>query len=489
MMHGSEARIFQRAMIFRLFLIVCVFLIADVVTASARDPLPSSLINPDKLRYPELRFVIPKAEKIIMDNGLTVYFMEDHEVPLVTLSSVVRSGSVYDPPGKEGLAELTARVMRTGGTAEMTGSMVDDELEFLAAALNVIMDRESGAASLSIMKKDLDIGLKIFSQILMTPAFEDDRLKLAKNLKIEALKRIADDPQKLAFREFNRLLYRNNARGRLPTQASVQTIQRDDLVSFHKQFFSPGNIMLAITGDITRDEAMNKIRQYLGSWRSHGKPVADIDPPTKQKGRVYFLPKSVPQAVIIYGHLAPAENDMDHYPFEILNFIIGSGGFKSRIFQEVRNNRGLAYSTGSFYHGRRDYGVFGAYAMTKSESAVDSLSVINSILADVKKDGVTDDEIGRAKKSIINSFIFSFLSADQIAYQQLMSEYNRLPDDYLEKFRERINVAHSNQLKKAAAKYLLGDDAVIFVLGEEKIFDQLRSTFGDVQRIEGPFPE
>lgn len=488
-MQDTGAKAFQRAMIPRLCLLVCVLLIASGATASAGYPLAASLVNPDKLRYPELRFVIPKAEKIVLANGMTVYFMEDHEVPLVAISSVVRSGSVYDPAGKEGLAELTARVMRTGGTAEMTGSMVDDELEFLAASLNVAMNRESGTASLSVLKKDLDIGLKIFSQILMTPAFEEDRLKLAKDLKIEELKRIADDPQKLAFREFNRILYRNNARGKLPTLTSVQNIQRDDLVSFHKQFFFPGNIMLAITGDIIKDEAMNKISKYFGGWRSQAKPAITIGPPTKQKGGVYFLPKSVPQAVIIHGNLAPAENDADHYPFEILNFVIGSGGFKSRIFQEVRNKRGLAYSTGSFYQGRSNYGVFGAYALTKSESAADSLSLIGSILAEVKKGGITNAERTRAQKSIINSFIFSFLSAEQIAYQQLMSEYDRLPNDYLERYRERINGVRSDQLKEVAAKYLMGDDAVILVLGEETIFDQLRSTFGDVQKIEEPFRE
>jgi predicted Zn-dependent peptidase len=229
---------------------------------------------------------------------------------------------------------------------------------------------------------------------------------------------------------------------------------------------------------------MDKIRQYLGNWRSQGKPLPHVDPPTRQKGGVYFLSKDVPQAVIVYGHLAPSEKDNDYYPFEILDFIVGSGGFKSRIFQEVRNDRGLAYSTGSFYYGRSDYGVFGAYALTKSESAAASLSLIRSILTEVKNDGVRSDEFERAKKSIINRFIFSFLSVDQISYQQLMSEYDRLPDDYLARFRERIQNVRGEQLKEVSAHYLMRDDAVFLVLGEEKIFDQLRSLYGNVSRID-----
>lgn len=484
MVHYADAKAGNRGMVTRLLFFVFVMLFAGCATASARDSLSASLINPDKLQYPELRFVIPRAERITFDNGMIIYFMENHEVPLVTVSSVIRSGTVYDPVGKEGLAELTASVMRTGGTADMTGTMVDEELEYLAATVHVSMNRESCTASLSVLKKDLDAGFRIFSRIVMAPAFEDDRLKLAKDLKIEELKRIADDPQKLAFREFNRILYRNNARGRLPTPASVKSILREDLVSFHRRFFYPDNMMLAISGDITKDEAMNIIHQYLDNWPSKGERIPNAEAPTKLKGHVYFLSKDVPQAVIIYGHLAPAENNNDYYPFEILDFIVGSGGFKSRIFQEVRNNRGLAYSTGSFYYGRSDYGVFGAYAMTKSESAAASLSLIRSIIAEVKKDGVRDDEFERAKRSIINRFIFSFLSADQISYQQLMSEYDHLPDDYLRKFRERITAVRLDQVNNVAGRYLLGDDAILFVLGEEKIFNELHSLFGDVQRID-----
>lgn len=485
--HLLRGRNCVRRILACLFLALCLVPPAAHPAFSAAESPSAASANPDMLRYPELRFDPPRAERIPLDNGMIVYFMEDHEVPLVTLSCVIRTGSFYDPVGKEGLAELTARVMRTGGTPDMAASTVDEELEFLAATIAVSMNRESGTAALSVLKKDLDAGLKIFSRILTAPAFEPGRLTLAKDLKLEELKRIADDPQMLAFREFNRVLYRNNPRGRLPTPASIRRIERDDLISFHKRFFFPGNVILSLTGDITRDEAIAKIRQYLGDWSVPGERVPDAEPPVRQEGRVYFLGKDVPQAIIICGHLAPAENTDEYYPFEILDFIVGGGGFKSRIFQEVRNERGLAYSTGSFYHGRSNYGVFGAYAMTKSESAAESLSLIRSILAEVKKNGVNDEELERAKRSIINRFIFSFLSADQISFQQVMTEYDRLPGDYILRYRERIKNVRADQVKKVAATALLGDDTIYFVLGEEKLFDQLRAVFGDVQRVE-PMP-
>ncbi len=154
---------------------------------------------------------------MVLDNGIILYVFEDHELPLLNISTVIRTGSNYDPVGKEGLAELTATVMRTGGTNSMSGSAIDEALDFFAGSITVSMNRDSGLINLSVLKKDLDEGLNIFTQILTNPAFEENKIRLAKDLKIEELRRIADDPQKLAFREFKRLLYDNNPAGRFPS--------------------------------------------------------------------------------------------------------------------------------------------------------------------------------------------------------------------------------------------------------------------------------
>jgi predicted Zn-dependent peptidase len=466
---------------FLLLVLLSLSLFCALTSAEGNSSIP--LVNPDELRYPQIQFAPPQAQRVILDNGIILYIFEDHELPLLNISAVIRTGSNFDTVGKEGLAELTGTLLRTGGTQSISADAVDEALDFFAGSLSVSMSRDSGSISLSVLKDNLDEGLNIFSQIIINPAFEESKLTLAKNLKIEDLRRTADDPQRLAFRELKRFLYRDNPSGRLPSITSINTIQRADLIHFYKQFFYPKNIMIAVTGDISKEQAIAKIQQYFGSWDESMKHYSIPPTPAKQKGHIYFLSKEIPQSIIISAQLAPGKKNPDAYPFEVLDFILGSGGFKSRIFQQIRNNLGLAYSTGSFYTKLSEYGVFGAYAITKSETTAKVLSNIQAIIMDTKTNVVDKKELEGAIKSINNNFIFSFLSAEQIAHQQLMMEYDNLPEDYLENYRDRIAKVHTEDLMRVANKYLSADGAVILVVGNENAYDQLVSSFRAVSRI------
>ena len=462
-------------------LTVLIFICATHASGQALFPLT----NPDKLRYPSLPFKLPQVQRVALNNGIVLYIFEDHELPILNISAVIRTGSMYDPEGKEGLAELTGTVMRTGGTETITGDAIDEELEFLAGSVEVSISMESGSFTLSIFRRDMDAGLKIFSEILMHPLFEENKFLLAKNLKVEELRRISDDPEKLTFREFTKLLYRGDPRGRLASVSSIKNMVRDDLVQFHRRFFYPANIMMAISGDITKEEAIAKVNQYFGTWHVSGKHDEILSPGGNHGGGIFYLAKDLPQSIIIAGYLAPGKDTLDFYPFTVLDFIVGSGGFRSRIFEEIRNKLGLAYSVGSFYRGKSKYGVFGTYAITKAASTAKVLSLIRTIIEDVKDKGVSESELALAKKSINDSFIFSFLSADQIAYQQLMVEYDKLPEDYLVTYRNRIEKVSRDDVKRVALKYPPLEGAVILVVGNENAFDQPLSLFGKVNRIKG----
>lgn len=444
---------------------------------------PTPVIHPDNMEYPPLKFSLPKPQRIKLNNGIILYVMEDHELPLLKMSTIIRTGSIYDPPGKEGLAEITGTVMRIGGTKHLSGTSIDSALDYMAATISVSMTKEQGTATLSVLKKDMEKGLKIFSDVLINPVFEKAKLELAKELKIEALKRIYDNPQQLAFREFVRHIYRGKPRGRLPSIDSVKGITRADLVQFHKDFFFPHNIMMAITGDITKEEAVSLINQYFGEWNVTGSVKTFPVPERPSERSINHASKDSPQSVVIAGYFTPGKRDPDYFSFEILDFILGSGGFRSRIVSKVRNNLGLAYSAGSFYYTQRDYGVFAAYAMTKTSSTVRALSAIRSILHDVIRTGVTKEELNWAKKSINNNFIFSFSSVEKVAMQQMMLEYLELPEDYLTSFRDRINNVTSEDLKRVADRYLADRYETIFVLGNDKEFDKPLSTLGNVNKV------
>lgn len=469
-------KIINRSTKFTLLLLI-IFLLAGGVSpaASAAD---SQLTNPDKINYRPLKFSLPQVQRTVLDNGIVFYILEDHELPIVNINAVIKTGTIHDPEGKEGVADLTAYVMRTGGTAKLGSSEIDSRLDFIAASAAISMSLESAQIGFSVLNEDLDKGLDLLAQIIIQPAFEQKKLELAKELKKEDLRRLKDDPQRLAFREFNRLIYRGDPRGRFPSHKSLGNIERDDLIRFHRRFFQPNNIMFAVTGDITKEQAIDKLRHYFGDWKAEGTPLQTALPPQKSNAGFYYVTKEIPQSTIISGQFAASKTDADFYAFSVLDFIAGGGGFSSRIFNAVRNNEGLAYSAGSFYRARPTYGVFGTYAFTKTSTTLKTLSLINSVLDNIKSNTLTGKELAWAKTSINNGFIFSFTSAKKIADLQMNIEYEKLPADYLVNYRHRIESVTLKDLNRVAAKYLDKEKTVVLILGDSKNFDEPLTKFG-----------
>jgi len=458
--------------------IICAAVFIVLLSSCAWHGAP--VIDPDDIVYAPLRFEPPKAQRVKLENGIILYILEDHEIPLINVSAVIRMGSFYDPPGKEGVAEITGTVMRTGGTESMTGNEIDEALDFIAGQISVSVEADSCTLSMSVLEKDIDKGLQIFSDILTNPVFSEDKVEIAKTLKTETLERISDNPQKVAFRQFRRLMYHDDPRGRLCSVESVARIEREYLVKFHKRFFRPRNVMIALSGDIKGADAVRKIKNSLEEWNIPGGPEKPPPPPAFAEASLNYFYKDTPQSVVIVGQPAPGKNNPYYYAFEVLDFITGSGGFRSRVFAEVRNRLGLAYSAGSFYSPRTEYGIFGAYAMAKDSSTVDALSAITKILDTIRDKGVeSGEELAWAKESTINNFIFSFATPKRIVMGQLMLEYNGLPDDFLINYKDNIEKVGLDDLKYVAARYLSEESRVVLVLGNKEKFSKPLSSFGD----------
>lgn len=447
------------------------------------QPKLSSWADPDRLTYEPIQFSSPKPERVVLENGLTLYYLEDRELPLVNISMIVGAGSVFDPPGKEGLAEMTGDVMRTGGAGKLGGDEIDEELESLAAPISVSLGMEYGTATLSVLKKDLARALKIFTDIIRSPSFDDAKLEQEKNLKIEELRRVFDEPQRLAFREYKRVLYAGNPRGRLPEIASIGKIERNDLAAFHKAHVFPRNLRIAVTGDLSKQEAMEMVSRHFGEWDDEGDFGTTLLPKPQENSPLHYYEKNVPQSTVIIGTIGPGKQSPDYYPFTVLDHILGSGGFRSRIFQEIRSNRGLAYSAGSFFDGRQGYGTFGAYAMTKSQSTGQVLSLMEGILKDARESRVPAQDLHLAKRSIVNSYIFSFTSSHMIAFQYMMLEYQGLPARFLTDYPAKIDAVRREDVLRTAERYLDPDKKTIFVLGNQSKFDKPLKSFGEVKRV------
>ena len=442
------------------------------------------LKHPKEMKFSPLSFVPPKVTRAVLPNGIILYLFEDPELPLIKISSLIRTGSIYDPAEKSGLAQLTGTLLRTGGTADQTPQAINEVLEFMAAELEFSMGRESGSASLSVRKEDFPRALSIFTGLLMKPGFDSGQLDLAKKQEIEAIRRSNDNPEEIAYREFRKVLYEGNPRGQVPSIESIERIQRDDLIAFHRKFFQPNNMILGISGDFKKEEILSSLEEAFRSWGRSLLELPFVPPPTsRDKKLIYLAPKDLPQATILMGHLSIPLDHPDNIPFKVLNFILGGGGFNSRLTQEIRSNQGLAYGVGSFYQGRVGYGVFGAFCQTKSSTTHKAISLIYEITEGLKRDKPTADELDWAKKTLVNQFIFSFASSASIVSQQMQLEYDGLPEDYLERYPERVAAVTLEDLGRVAERHLHPEKSLLLVVGKEEDFDQPLSSFGLINRI------
>lgn len=459
-------------------------LLAAAILSLSACAAPQKAVDPRTMTFPALKFEIPKSERVQLANGMVVYLLEDHELPLVSMTAYINTGSIYEPAEKAGLAGLTGAVMRSGGTKESPPEKLDAELEFMASAIESSIGADVGNVSLSCLKKNLDPTLSLFADVVMHPAFREDRVTLAKNRTIESLRRQNDDAKGVADRELRKDLYPNHPLGRYPTIASVKSITRDDMEAFHKRYFHPNTMMLAVAGDFDRKEFLGKLEKAFAGWEKVSVDFPQV-PPLQQdiKPEVLLAKKEINQSVIRMGHLGIDKNNPDLYAIRVMDYILG-GGFTSRLTTEVRSNQGLAYNVDSYFDvGRRFPGIFLAETETKSESTVKAVTLMRDIIAGMTRAPVTDDELKLAKDAIVNSFIFGFARTDAVVNQQLRLEYYGYPAGYLENYRDNISRVTKEDVLRVAQKYLHPERLVLMVVGNEKQFDKPLATLGPVREI------
>jgi len=458
-------------------LILTLICLGTAWTAQAADPR--------KMQFPPLDFKIPKAERVLLANGTPVYLLPDHELPIITVSATIRTGSIYDPPGKSGLAALTGSLLRTGGAGERTPDQLDDYLEFMASSVESSFDVDSGTVNMTTLTRNLEQSLAVFRDVLFAPRFDEKRLTVARQQQLEDIRRQNDDPKEAGDRALTKAIYAGHPLGVMPTEASVAALTREDLIAFHHRFVRPDNLILAISGDFDRERIVADLNRLVGSQRPVGLlDLPDIPPvPVDFRPEVLFIPKQVNQSVIRLGHLGITKDDPDLYAVRVLDFILG-GSFTSRLMMEIRTNQGLAYNVESrFDVGRRFTGTFRAETETRSDATGKVIRLMTSIIEGIRKEPVTEQEIRLAKESIINSFLFGFTSPTNIVSQQARLEFYGYPADYLERYRERIAAVTREDLLKTAKRLLHPDALKLVVVGDEKGFDVPLTQFGPVKKV------
>jgi predicted Zn-dependent peptidase len=355
----------------------------------------------------------------------------------------------------------------------------------MASSIESGIGDDMGTLSMTTLTRNLERTLELFAQVMTAPAFREDKVELARKLSIESLRRQNDDPKAIADRELERAIYRGTPQGRIPTFATVRAINRDDLVEFHRKYYHPNNVILSIAGDFKSREMVALLDRVFSGWKKEPVRFPEVKAPVAGFApEVIHVEKEVNQSVIRMGHMGINKDNPDLYAIRVMDEILGSGGFNSRLMSEIRNNQGLAYNVdSSFDIGRRYLGKFSAETETKAQSTAKAIGLMEEIIAGMAKEPVTDQELSLAKESIINSFIFGFTSSAVVAAQKARLEYYNYSKDYLDRYRDNIAKVTKEDVLRVAKKYLHPEALKLVVVGDSKKFDKPLSTFGKVEEV------
>ena len=449
---------------FSLFLVpLILLLLTTMLPAQATTPKHYTELTFPPL--PELK--VPPYERFKLANGMVVYLMEDHELPLVGGTAIIRTGDRLEPADKVGLADLTATVMRTGGTATQSGDDLNRFLERRAASVEAGMGDSSGSAGFSGLTEDLETVFGLFAEVVRNPTFPESKLNLAKTQQRGAIARRNDDPGSIVGREFNKLLYGNTSPyARTVEYATLDSITREDLVRFHQQYFSPKNTMLGIVGDFNPAKMRSLIEAKFGDW----KPIAvekSTIPSASQanQGGVFLVDQpQLTQSSVQIGHLGGQLNSPDYAALSVMNGVLN--GFGGRLFNQVRSRQGLAYTVYAAWRPNYDYpGTFIAGGQTRSDATV---PFIQSVLAEIDKirtQPITTTELAYAKDTVLNSFIFNFQSPGQTLSRLLRYEYFGYPKDFIFQYRQGVEATTVADVQRVAQTYLKPEKLVTLVVG------------------------
>jgi zinc protease len=460
--------------------------LAVLVAVAMTAPSACAAKRPSDLTYPKIALETPKYEELQFANGMTGFFIEDHEIPVVNITMLV--GTSRAPREKTGLNELAAWAIRNGGSGRWPADKMNEELEFVAASVEFRGEDRATTIRVDCLKKDLGLCLDILGDLLRDPALPEDKIDLRRQTMLENIRRENDDPREIAFREFGRIVYGDHPIAWTPTAESVQAITRDDLVAYHSAFFHPNNTIIGISGDVTRDEIVAALDKTFAGWEPAAVTV-EPEPPLTPTYRpsVNYIHKDTNQGVIVIGHLGLNSRDENREAVQVMNSVLGGGSFTSRITQRVRSDEGLAYAASSRYTDDPwTYGLFTASSQTKSEATGRAIGLILDLIKDMQKNGPTREEFQTAVDRYLNVQVFEYESKARVVDRLVRLKWEGRPLDTPEREFRAIAKMTLDDAKKAAAEYLHPDGLTILVVGNAADFDQPLSNFGEVREISLP---
>lgn len=432
--------------------------------------------RPEKLTFPPLKFEPPNPAqfRVPLKSGPVAYVVPDRTLPLVTISITVRVGSYLDPDGKEGLAEFTGYLLARGGTKSRTAEELEERLAFLAANLGSGIGDDAGSVSLNLLSKDLPEGLKILREVLTEPRFQQNKIDLFRQQNIQGMKQRNDDAKFIKAREQERLAYGDRFWAcRQTTEKSVTAITQEDLRAFHRKWVHPAGLVVAVSGDFERESMVAQLETLFSDWPFKGEtpPAIPTDISMSPPG-VYFVKKDVNQGQVSILLPGVKRDNPDFLAIQVMNDILGGGGFTSRVMNRVRSDEGLAYGAGSAFPGGVYYPLaFQSGFASKSRSVKYATSIVLEEMTKIATTPVTEEELQTAKRSFIDTFPENFNTKAKVVARFAGDEFTgRFAKDptYWQTWRSRIEAVTRADVQRVAKEHLHPSKAVILMVGDEQ---------------------
>ncbi|NIO29783.1 MAG: hypothetical protein GTO29_14660 [Candidatus Latescibacteria bacterium] len=475
--------------------LVTILALAAVLVSAAVVRADQIVDHPDKLKFKELKYQPPKPDKYrhTLKCGAKACVAENPEVPTFDLTVLIRTGSMYEPLEKAGLADMTGYLMRNGGVQGMTAKELDERLAFLAGEISINIRGSRGTARLFCLSKDIDEGLELLKKVLRTPVFDKKAIDRYRTDMLSEMEQRNASTSSIESREWQFLMYGDHP-CTIPyrsTEQSVKSITREDLVAFHKKYFFPKNFIFAVSGDFKTKDILAKLNNMLSGWPDQQLNLPKIpDQIPDPKPGVYMVKKEdVNQSRIRVGHVGVKRDIPDQYALMVMNDLLGGGGFTSRIVRRVRSDEGLAYNAGSAFERPVLYpGTFRAWFQTKHATGAFGTRLIVDEIKRIRTEKCEAEIVDNSKASFISDVVNPFSSKNNIVNTFAGDDYTGRPDDYWQDYTKNIQAVTPDDVLAVAQKYLHPDKLVFLVIGDPEAVqkgsdkhDERFSDFGEIK--------
>lgn len=469
------------------------FLCAFTAPVRAEAPPPARSQGSrivEKMTFPPMRFELPKVgtqvHRRVLSNGIVLWMVPDSTLPRVRARLAVRGGSLHESLAKHGVVALTSTVQRTGGIRSLGPEELDRRLEIEAIRLDSGFSEEISFLDLDVLSPGLATGLELLAEMARHPRFDAGQLEIAREQIHEDLRRQNDSPGRIAHREFPYLLFGEDPSGRKLGWPSVQALSREDLQAWHARIWTPERAFMAVAGDFEPEALVAGLERVFGDWRPAAASLPELpslgeDPP----GGVFLVERPLNQSHVVIGHRGVSRQDPDVEAIQVMDYILGSGGFSSRLVERVRNRAGLAYSVGSQI-GTDDprRGSFQVVFQTRTDATRRAIDLVRAEIEGLRDRPVPAAELQQARASLLNSMVSWFDNPFRTAWRFAGLELRGLPFDHFQTRMDKLRALTQADIQRVARRVLQPERLVYLVVGQSDGFDASLEDLGKVQKVE-----